>query len=444
MNKQVWLQAAKAAGIEDFEIYEQGSASTSIRLFEGSVDGFTMSECNGIALRGVYNGKMGICFLEEDSDELMDYAITQVKQNASVITSSDSVALYDGGNGEYPQLHMRENTMIEVSVDEKIALLKEIEKEVLTSDKRISQVMSTNYGQVDLHRAIDNTLGIHVADEQHASFISCSVMAKDEEDVKTASDWMYLYDKKDMDVKTFAKNLSEKVLAKLYADTLESGNYPVLIQNEAMSDLFETVCGMFDGESAFKGISILKQKLDKQVFSPCINIVDDPLMEDGYNSAAFDDEGVACYKKYVVEAGALKTYLHNLKSAKLMDTKSTGNGFKGGYASSVGIQPTNFYIEQGNTSYDDMIKSMDKGVIITDITGLHAGVNPISTEFSIQSNGFYVENGSIVRSVNLITIAGNFMDAMMHIKALGSDLKMGANGIGAPSILFEKMAISGK
>lgn len=444
MNKQVWLDAAKAAGIIEFEIYEQGSTTTSIRLFEGSVDGFTISECNGIALRGVYNGKMGTYFLEEDNDDVMEYAIAQVKQNASIITSTDSVALYNGGDCEYPHLQMRENNMIEVSVDDKIDLLKQIEKEVRTSDKRISQVMSTKYGQVELYRAIDNTLGIHVADKQYASFISCGVMAKDDEDVKTAGDWMYLYDRKDIDVQRFAKNLSDKVLAKLYADTLESGNYPVLIQNEAMSDLFATVCEMFDGEAASKGISILKQKIEEQVFSSCINIIDDPLMKDGYNSAAFDDEGVACYKKYIVKEGILKTYLHNLKSANLMHTKSTGNGFKGGYASSVGIQPTNFYIEQGTISYEDMIKSMVKGVIITDITGLHAGVNPISTEFSIQSNGFYVENGSIVRPVNLITIAGNFMDAMMHIKALGSDLKMSSNGIGAPSILFDKMAISGK
>lgn len=444
MNKHIWLRAAKNAGIEHFEIYEQGSTSTSIRLFEGKVDNFTISECTGVALRGIYNGKMGICFLEEDQDHLMDYAIQQVKQNASMISSKDRVALYDGKYIQYPQLHRRKNTMVEVSVEKKIALLKAIEKEVLASDVRITQVMGTNYGEVGAKRAIDNTLGIHLHDEQQLSFVACSIMAKDKDDVKTASDWMYLYDINDIDVSVFTKNLSDKVLAKLYADTLTSGNYPVLIQNEAMADFFAALCDMFNGEEAYKGISALKQKLGEQVFSPCINIVDDPLKEDGYNSASFDDEGVACYKKYIVQQGVLKTYLHNLKSAQLMKTTSTGNGFKLGYASSVGIQPTNLYIEKGTTSYDDMVKSMEKGVVITEITGLHAGINPISTEFSIQSNGFYVENGMIIRPVNLITIAGNFMEAMNHITILGDDLKSNTNGIAAPSILFEQLSVSGK
>lgn len=444
MNKQAWLQAAKVAGIEDFEIYEQGSTSTSIRLFEGDVDSFTISECKGFALRGIYHGKMGIYFLEEAKDELMDYAIAQVKQNASVITSNDRVVLYEGADSQYPQLHRKKNSMLQVSSEEKIALLKAIEKKALESDARITQVMSTNYGQIGIERAIDNTHGIHVHDTQHLSFITCSLMAKDKEDVKTAGDWMYLNDMKDIDVDVFVKNLSDKVLAKLYADTLTSGNYPVLIQNEAMADFFAALCQMFDGEDAYKGISILKHKIKEQVFSPCINIVDDPLKKDGYNSVAFDDEGVACYKKYLVRQGVLKTYLHNLKSAQLMDTTSTGNGFKYGYASSVGIQPTNLYIEQGNTPYDEMVKSMKKGVIITDITGLHAGIDTISTEFSIQSNGFYVENGQIIRPINLITIAGNFMEAMKHITTLGNDLKYNMSGIGAPSILFEQLSISGK
>ena len=87
---------------------------------------------------------------------------------------------------------------------------------------------------------------------------------------------------------------------------------------------------------------------------------------------------------------------------------------------------------------------MEQGVIITDITGLHAGLNPISTEFSLQSSGFYVEHGKIVKPINLITVAGNFMDAMKEIEAVGNDLKFSYSGIGAPSIKFKELAISGE
>ena len=159
---------------------------------------------------------------------------------------------------------------------------------------------------------------------------------------------------------------------------------------------------------------------------------------------AFDDEGVSTKKKVVVENGVLKTYLHNLKSAKLMHTTSTGNGFKSGYRGNVGISPTNFYIEAGNETYDNMIASMKKGIIIDDISGLHAGINTVSTEFSIQSSGFYVEDGKIVKPVNLITIAGNFLEMMKQVQAVGSDLTFSLSGVGTPSILFSSLSVSGE
>ena len=280
-------------------------------------------------------------------------------------------------------------------------------------------------------------------DEQHIAFISASVMAKDGEDTKIASDWRYLYDASDIDAFAFAQGLSQKVLAKLHGESVKSAAYPVLIDKEAMADLLQAFSGMFDGESAYKGISLLNDSMGKQIFSDIITIVDDPLMEDGYNSRSFDDEGVACRKKTLVEQGVLKNYLHNLKSAKLMNAVSTGNGFKAGYASNVGIAPSNLYIENGNASVEDMIASMKEGIIVTEITGLHAGLNAMTGEFSLQSQGWYVKDGKKLRPVNLITIAGNFLDAMKDIAMLGNDGKLNASSIGSPSILFTSLSVSG-
>ncbi len=109
MHKQRWLDAAKAAGIEQLEIYEQKSRSTSIRLFEGSVDGYTISECNGFAIRGIYKGNMGICFLEQDDDALLEDTLCRIKENAEVITSRDEVEIY-AGDSAYPQLQLRSCT----------------------------------------------------------------------------------------------------------------------------------------------------------------------------------------------------------------------------------------------------------------------------------------------------------------------------------------------
>lgn len=443
MNKTIWMKEAEKRGITDFEIYEQKSSSTSIQLFEHKVDGFTISECDGVAIRGIYHGKMGICYLEDASDANMDYALHQLMDNAKIVTSEDEVEIY-AGEDHYPEVKVKENTFKLKSSEEKIALLKQIEEAIYASDTRIDQVMSVEYEECDVSRSITNSKKLSLHDKNSYSIVVAQVMAKDQEDVKSDYDWAVIMDEQDIQVNQFAKNLSKKVCNKLNATQIPSGNYPVIMEKDTMINLLGALSGLFDGENASKGISILKDSLNKQIFNEKISIIDDPLMENGYSSCPFDDEGVSCKKKTVVENGVLKTYLHNLKSAKLMHTTSTGNGFKAGYASNVGISPTNFYIENGDTSFADMVKSMEKGVIITDITGLHAGLNPISTEFSLQSSGFYVEHGEIVKPINLITVAGNFMDAMKHVEAVGNDLKFSFSGIGAPSIKFTELAISGE
>ena len=92
---------------------------------------------------------------------------------------------------------------------------------------------------------------------------------------------------------------------------------------------------------------------------------------------------------------------------------------------------------------DEMIASMEEGIIVTEITGLHAGLNAMTGEFSLQSQGWYVKDGKKVKPVNLITIAGNFLEAMKQVEMLGNDGKLNAGSIGSPSILFTSFSVSG-
>ena len=443
MNKAAWLKASKDAGFSEFEIYEQRNTSTSIDIYDQKVDSFSISDCDGICLRGVYEGKMANFFLEEISDEMMDDVLNQMKQNASVITSDDEVMILGPDNKGRLSISVNENNLIETPNELKIEKLKALEKTLSEMDPRISQVMVTSYGEASGIRSIVNTKGIDLEDSDRNAIVCVEVLAKDGDDAKSAFDWLYLNTLEDLDVEKFARNLCDKVTSKLHADTITSGKYPVIIEKGAMTSLFASLSGLFNGENAYKGISLLKGKLNTPIFDEKITIIDDPLLKGGINSCAFDDEGSTCMTKTVVDKGVLKTYLHNSKSANLMKCETTANGFKSGYAGPVGILPTNFYIENGDTSYEDMIKSMKKGIIVTNVNGLHAGLNPISTEFSLQSEGFYVEDGKIVKPINLFTIAANFMQLMNNIEMVGNDLKMGMNGIGTPSILFKEIAVSG-
>lgn len=191
----------------------------------------------------------------------------------------------------------------------------------------------------------------------------------------------------------------------------------------------------------------MKGKLNEKIASSVFTLVDDPYMEGGLASRSFDGEGVACKYKKVVDKGVLKTYLHNLKTAKKDGVETTGNAGKGSYKSSIGISPSNFYVEKGERDLNQMMADIDKGILITELQGLHSGLNSISGDFSLAALGFLIEGGKISRPVDQITVAGNYFEMLKDIEETGSDLKFGLPGgayIGSPSLRIKKLSIAGE
>jgi PmbA protein len=211
-----------------------------------------------------------------------------------------------------------------------------------------------------------------------------------------------------------------------------------------MATLLSTFSDCFSADTAQKGLSLLKDKEGKMVASNIVTIIDDPLLDFGIASTSFDDEGVATYKKEVIKNGKLTTLLHNLKTANKAKTKSTANGFKASYSSCVLVSVTNFYIQNGNNSLEDLMLKLNEGVMITDFSGLHSGANPITGDFSLAAKGFYIKNGKRDFPIEQITVAGNFFTLLKNIESIANDLKFPLSSIGSPSILVKELSIAGK
>ncbi len=443
MNFKKLIEDAKLAGIEPVEVYQHMSEEESIRVFSQKVDGLTIAQSGGIAVRGIYKGKMGYCFMEEDSDDNIPLMIQMIQENAEVLEVEDASKIFEGSES-YPELEMTKNELTETEMSQKIDFMKEVEAKLQASDPRIVQVMTTAMQTVKVDTAIMNSLGLDVSKKESYTVFYTMALASENGDNKSGMDFKVMRSLNDVNVDEFVEKLKTEVTGKLNAKQVKSGQYKVILKNSAMSDLLGALTGLFNGEMVYKGISKLSNKLDTQVFDEKITILDDPLKKDGMNSTPFDDEGVASFTKTIVDHGTLKMFLHNQKSAAQMNTVSTGNGFKAGYAGQVSISPTNFYIVPSETSFDELCALMGDGLVIDELNGLHAGLNSITTDFSLQASGYVVESGKIVRPVNLITVAGNFLDMMKEVEAVGSDLEDQLSSASAPSILFKSLSISGE
>jgi len=278
---------------------------------------------------------------------------------------------------------------------------------------------------------------------------TASLMILVEENGATKSAWDYWAgrDFADFDYKALAKKVVDEALKCLGAESIESGAYPIVFNNITAKDLFGVFTGIFVADNGQKGFSLLnKDSIGTQIAAPHITLRDDGVCDLSLGSMAFDSEGVATQKKAIIEDGVLRTLLYNLKSAAKDGVKSTGNASKASLGGAITTAPTNFYVVPSDTSFEDMISGVKRGVLITGMGGLHSGVNPISGDFSVSADGLLIEDGVVTKPVEMITIAGNFYDVLKNITAVASDLRFhstGSGGMGMPSILVDGIQVSG-
>lgn len=436
----------KKQGINDMEVFYSAGSSLSLKVFQKELDGYSLSESEGLGLRGMYNSKMGYSYTEKVDETSIDLLVKNVKENATVIDSDDEEYIFEGSK-EYKKVDTFNPKLEEVEEAEKIKFVKQLEEEAFKIDNRIQSVETCVYGDGYGETIMSNTKGLYLHDKSNIAYTYVVVVAKENEDIKTGMAYRTGNDFSKFNPKEIAEEAVKEALSMLGAKSVKSGDYPVVIRNNAAADLLEAFEGIFSAENVQKNLSLLKGKLNEQIGSEKFTLVDDPFMEGGLASRSFDGEGVASKYKKVVDKGVLKTYFHNLKTAKKDRVETTGNASKSSYKSSVGIAPSNLYVEKGEKTLEEIISSMDKGILITELQGLHSGLNSVSGDFSLAALGYEIKDGKIAKAVEQITVAGNYFELLKNIEETGSDLKFGLPGeayIGSPSLKIKKLAIAGE
>lgn len=436
----------KDKGLQDMEVYYSAGSSLSLKVFQKELDGYSLSESEGLSLRGVYNGKMGYSYTEKADETSVEQLVKDVVENATIIDSDDEEFIYEGSK-EYKKVNSFNPKLANVKEEQKIAFVKSLEEEAFKLDKRIVSVETCVYGDGYGETILSNTKGLYLHDKSNIAYTYIVVIAKNGEDIKTGMAYRTGNDFEKFNAGEIAKEAVDEALALLDAKSVKSGDYEIILRNSAAAELLEAFTGIFSAESVQKKLSLLKGKLNEKIASEKFTLTDDPYMDGGLASSSFDGEGAACKYKKVIDKGVLKTYLYNLKTAKKDGVETTGNASKSSYKASIGIAPSNFYVEKGEKSLNEMIASVNKGIMITELQGLHSGLNSVSGDFSLAALGFLIENGRITRPVEQITVAGNYFEMLKNIEETGCDLKFGLPGeayIGSPSLKIKKLAIAGE
>ena len=437
---------AKAFGFTDWEVYYSVDTSFMVRIFKSEISEYQNTDSAGLSFRGTYKGRVGYAYTEKMDSEIIDSLVKNAADNAGVIEEEEIEKLYPG-DPAYPEAKAFNPDLSKVTVAEKIAMAMALEKSAFAQDARVKSVDYCQLGTSQTEVKIANSYGLDVSDISNLAYAYVSVRVEENDVTKVGYEVWHDNDFKKLSIETVAKAAVKRAVSALGAKSVESGGYPVILDNRIACSFISAFASVFYAENAQKGFSMLNNKQGEMIAAPILNLRDDGVYEGGFGNVSFDSEGVATKQKAVIENGVLKTLLYNTKSAAKDGRASTGNGFKASFQASVATACTNFYIVPSDMPPEKMMADIKRGVLVTDMAGMHAGINAVSGDFSVSSTGFLIEDGKISKPVEQITVAGNFYTLLKDIQCVGNDLHFnmpGSNGtFGMPSILIRELPVSG-
>ena len=437
------FKKASEAGFSEYEVYYVDRESLGISVYKEEVEKYNLNNSAGLSFRGKLGDRIGYSYTEILDEDAIDMLVKKAKENVSAIENNDIQFIYEGDK-EYKKISTYYEALENLAPDKLINIAINMEKEAKKYCDKVESFSGCAISYSSGKYGIINSKGLNLKNKSNLLTAYVVPIVKDGENMYDGCGYVVAKSLDEIDPAKIAKMGVDEAVSKIGATSIPAGNYKVIINNEAMVSLLSTFAGIFSGDAVQKGLSLLKGKEGEIIASDIVNLVDDPHLKDGLASVAFDDEGVATVKTYLIQDGKLNTLLHNLKTANKAGVKSTGNGFKASYASPISVSPTNFYIEPGVNSLEEMTKKIDKGLIITDLAGLHSGANSITGDFSLAAKGFYIENGVKTHPVEQITVAGNFFTLLTDIEEVGDDLKFPMSSVGSPSIMIKELSIAGE
>ena len=423
------LDLAKKLGATDASVTVGNSISESVNFRNKTLDESNRSDSLAISIETYIGNKKSSISSSNLLDENLKILIEKCYETTKITPEDEFNSLPDKDllAKEIKHLNLYDNSHLEN--DKKIDYLKELEQ-TASIDKKIINTESS-FTENKSNFILANSDGFCNGYKSSSFSASCVAVAKDENSMERDYEFTSKCHLNDIiDPKNLGKIASEQTIKKLSPKKIESGKMSIIFDKRIAKGLLSSFASAISSSAIARGTSFLKDKIDHQIFSDAINIIDKPDIVKGMGSQCFDSEGVKSDSLKLVDCGFLKDYLVDTYNGKKLNLKS--NGRSGG--------STNLYFENGNMNIEELLRIDNRSLYITETIG--HGTNLVTGDYSVGATGFLVENGEFKYPVNEITIAGNFNEMFKNI-TLANDLEF-RYSVNSPTMFIEGMTVAGK
>jgi PmbA protein len=246
-----------------------------------------------------------------------------------------------------------------------------------------------------------------------------------------------------IDAGALGREAAGKARATADAISVEPGDYPVVLEEYAVTDLLDML-----GYLGFSALAVQEERSfaepGRRIGSDLVTIVDD-----GYDPTglplSFDFEGVAKQRVSLVEAGVCRDVVYDAQTAGRAGVASTGHGLPA--PNPYGPFPLNMVMEPGTTAREDLIAGLDRGLLVT---RFHY-TNPVHPKLAIvtgmtRDGTFLVEGGRVVGPVKNLRYTQSYLEALAGTVAVARErktLKGFLGGVVVPAVRIDGWTFTG-
>jgi TldD protein len=451
------LEMILGNAVDSADLYFQVSQEESWALEDGIVKEGSASIEQGVGVRALAGERTGFAY----SDEIILPALEEAARAARAISAGPArggVQAWNGVHGHrlYPPI----DPLHDLTDAQKVSWLERIDRETRRMDPRVVQVMASLHAVHELVLVASSDGGL-AADVRPLVRMNVSVIVEQngrrEQGYAGNGGRCSLVELLDEDRPLkLAREAVRQGLVNLEAIGAPAGTMTVVLGSGWPGILLHEAIGHgLEGDFNRKGTSAFSQRIGERVASPGCTVVDDGTLAGRRGSLNIDDEGTPTQCTTLIEDGVLRGYLQDKLNAKLMGTKSTGNGRRESFAHVTLPRMTNTYMRAGSYAPEEIIRSVDRGIYAVNFGGGQVDITSGKFVFSA-SEAYLIEGGKVGAPIRGATLIGNGPDVLTRVSMVGNDLKLDDGigtcgkdgqsvpvGVGQPTLRIDGLTVGG-
>ena len=437
INVNKYIQIAKENKITPFQLSYSYTKETTVTVFNESVEEQTIGNSYQLLAKGIVNGKLGLYSTDKIDSSTPKVVVENILESSKFGKEEKKENFFAGGK-KYKKAKIYSPNFVDASLSELQKVALEISKKVKNANPKVEKVEVT-LTKVESEDQMYNDLGLKAKEKERYYSLYVSVICSSDNDTQTGFDSAHSFTSLD-EIKEKADEVISSAIKQgvdfINSKPIKSVKYKGVLSPKVVASLLGFYLSGLNAKSCQKHISPFEGKLNQQICSKALTIKHTPHIE-STSATSFDSEGYPTSDFIIIKKGILLNYFHSLETARNESVEPNGCG--AGLGEAIGQVAS---LMPSKKSEDELFSKVKKGIYITNVKGLNAGIDKQTLNFSLPCEGYEIIDGKVSKATSMIICSGNLKDLFSDVIAVSNNTK-NLSSIITPSLLVKKITISG-